>query len=215
MTLTTDSGTRPLPSAAAAPTWRPRDELELALAQLHAIESFHQARHVQEEAQSGLPRSREMRMDASRSIEVLRRQHAAVIARADEQLRRTGGLLHATAERRVVLAHRHEWFLDKVAHALEEQGVRVVARLDNGADAIGVALAEQPDLVLVEDTLPMVIGEEVVREVRRYSPDSLVTVQVGYGERVGQLLDAGASSVFTRKIPPADVALTLLRLLAL
>jgi CheY-like chemotaxis protein len=215
MTLTSDSGTDARSSAAAAPVWRVRDELELALQQLRAIESFHDARRVQEKAQSGVRRSREMRMDATRTVEVLRREHAAIAARADEQLRQTGSLLRSTAERRVVLAHRHEWFLDKVAHALEEQGVRVVARLDNGADTIGVVLAEQPDLVLVEETLPMVTGEEVVRETRRFSPESLVTVQVGYGDRVGQLLDAGASSVFTRKIPPGDIALSLLRLLAL
>jgi CheY-like chemotaxis protein len=215
MTLTSDSGTDARPPAAAAPAWRARDELELALQQLRAIESFHDARRVQEEAQSGVRHSREMRMDATRTIEVLRREHAAIVARADEQLRQTGSLLRSTAERRVVLAHRQEWFLDKVAHALEEQGVRVVARLDNGADTIGVVLAEQPDLVLVEETLPMVTGGEVVRETHRFSPDSLVTVQVGYGDRVGQLLDAGADSVFTRKIPPADVALSLLKLLAL
>jgi hypothetical protein len=39
-----------------------------------------------------------------------------------------------------------------------------------------------------------------------------VTAQAAYGDRVGQLLDAGASAVFTRRIPPADVARSLLRL---
>ncbi|MBW3611859.1 MAG: hypothetical protein KY438_10085, partial [Actinobacteria bacterium] len=69
-------------------------------------------------------------------------------------------------------------------------GVRVVARLDNGADALGVVVAEQPDLVLVEESLAMLPGQEVVREIRQFSPHTLVVAQVAYGDRAGQMLDA-------------------------
>jgi hypothetical protein len=36
-----------------------------------------------------------------------------------------------------------------------------------------------------------VAGVEVVRDVRRLSPELVVTGQAPYGDRVGQLLDAG------------------------
>jgi DNA-binding NarL/FixJ family response regulator len=111
----------------------------------------------------------------------------------------------------VVLAHRSQWFLAKVTSALEAAGLTVVARLSNGADAVGVAVAEQPDLLPVEDNLCIVTGEEVVREVRRFSPHTAVAAQVPYGDSVGRLLDAGAVSVFTRQVPPADVAHALLQ----
>jgi DNA-binding NarL/FixJ family response regulator len=151
-------------------------------------------------------------MDAARSIEVLRRQHDAVVSRAHEQLRASGQLLRSTAARRVVLASGNQWLVGKLQSALEERGVQVVARTDNGADAVGLVVAEQPDLVLVEDTLAMMAGLEVIREIRQFSPETVVTAQTASGARVGQLLDAGAAAVFTRQMPPDVVAQSLLRL---
>jgi DNA-binding response OmpR family regulator len=69
-----------------------------------------------------------------------------------------------------VLAHRDDRLRRKVAHALQDHGVHVVTGTDTGADAVGVIVAEQPELVLVEDTLSMLAGLEVIRDVRRFSP---------------------------------------------
>jgi CheY-like chemotaxis protein len=212
MTLANAPSPGPDQVVPAAPDWRPRSELDLAAQQVHAIERFNRARHMREEAAAAAARSREMRMDAARSMDVLRREHHAVVTRAHAQLEASGQLLHATAQRRAVLAHRDDWFCRKVARALQDHHVHVVAGTDNGADAVGLIVAEQPDLVLVEDTLSMLAGVDVIREIRRFSPETVVTAQAGYGDRIGPLLDAGASAVFTRRMPPADVALSLLRL---
>ena len=194
------------------PQWRSRTELDLVGQQLHAIDRFNRARRLREEAAAALARSREMRMDAARSLEVLRREHDAVVQRAHQHLRDTGDLLRGAAERRVVLAHRNTWFAGKVAQVLQDNGLRLVGQVDNGADAIGLVVAEQPDLLLVEDTLAMVPGEEVVRDVRQFSPLTVVTAHVAGADRVGVLMDAGATTVFTRSMPPADVARQLLSL---
>ena len=192
---------------------RRRTELDLAAQQLQAITRFNDARRMAEGAAAAVARSREMRMDVTRSLEVLRREHDAVVRRSHEQLRLTGALLRGTPERRVVIAHRNEWFVGKVAHALRDHGLSVIAQVDNGADAVGIAVAEQPDLLMVEDTLAMVPGEQVVREVRCYCPETLVAAQVAYGDRVGPLLHAGAATVFTRQVPPLDAVRSMLELL--
>ncbi len=199
-------------STPEAPARRARSELDLAAQQLRAVERFNRSRRMREEAAAAAARSRELRMDAARSLEVLRRQHDAVVARADAQLRASGQLLRSTVERRVVVAHRSDWLVRRLQQTLEDRGVLVVARTDNGADAVGLVVAEQPDLVLVEDTLAMLPGTEVVREVRQFSPDTLVAAQAAHGGRVGELLDAGATTVFTRQVPPHEVARSLLRL---
>ena len=199
---------------ARTPDRTPRSELDLAAQQLRSIERFNHTRQLAEAAAAAAARSREMRMDAARRIEVLRREHDALVARAHAQLQSSGHLLYGTSYRRVVLAHRNEWFVGKVADALEEHGLVVVARLDNGADVVGLAVAEQPDLVLVEDTLAMVPGEQVVREIREFCPGTVLAAQVPYGDRVGPMLDAGAATVFTRQVPPLDVAAGLLAQLA-
>ena len=204
----------PDPAPDAAPSWRPRSELEVLGQQLRAIDSFTRARRAREAAAQATARTREMRLDASRQLEVLRRQHEALVTRSTEQLRASGQLLAATAEPRIVLAHRSEWFLRQVAECVEEHGVRVVARLDNGADVVGVLVAEQPDLVLVEDALAMARGDVVVREARAWSASTLVGVQAAGEDRFGSLLDAGAAAVFSRRTPPRDVATSMLALLA-
>ena len=194
--------------------WRPRTEADLAAQQLQAIGRFNDARRMAEQAAAAAARSREMRMDLARSLEVLRREHDAVVRRAHEQLRLSGALLRAAPERRVVIAHRNEWYVGKLSAALQEHGVLVVAQVDNGADAVGIAVAEQPDLVLVEDTLAMVPGEQVVRDVLGYCPSTMVAAQVAHGDRVDSFLDAGAAAVFIRSVPPVDAARGILGLFA-
>lgn len=212
--MTTDRASTTLAhSAKQVPAWRPRTQLDLTAQQLQAITRFNDARRMAESAAAAVARSREMRMDVTRSLEVLRREHDAVVRRAHEQLRLTGALLQETPDRRVVIAHRNEWFVGKVACALQDRGFVVVAQVDNGADAIGIAVAEQPDLLMVEDTLAMVPGEQVVRDVRSYCPDTLVAAQVAHGDRVGPLLHAGAAAVFTRQVPPLDAVRSMLELL--
>ena len=212
MTLANAPSPAPDHLVTAAPSWRPRSEVDLAAQQLRAVERFNRARHLREEAAAAAARSREMRMDVARSLDVLHREHDAVVGRAHEQLQASGQILRAVAPRRVVLAHRNEWFFRKVAQGLEDHGVHVVAHTDNGADAVGLIVAEQPDLVLIEDTLSMLAGLEVIREVRRFSPETVVAAQVAHGSGVGELLDAGATTVFTRRVPPHDVTLSLLKL---
>ena len=165
--------------------------------QVRAIDAFNAARRLSEAAAETTARTREARTDAARTLEVLRRQHEALVARSHEQLRSTGELLGRRARPRAVLAHRNTWFAAKVADQLEGAGLEVVARLENGADAVGVVIAEQPDLLLVEDSLAMLPGEQVVREVRGTGTSLVIAAQVPSSDRVGVLLDAGADAVFT------------------
>lgn len=212
MTLTNAPCPAPEHCLPAVPEWHPRREVDVYAQQVSAIDRFNRIRRIREQAAAAAGGSRERRMDAARSMDVLRRQHNAVVARSHEHLQDSVRLLQNTAERRVVLAHRNSRFLSAIARTLEDQGVRVLCCTDNGADAVGVIVAEQPDLVLVEDRLDMVAGLDVIREVRCLSPQTLVTAQVGYGERVRPLRDAGASTVFPRDVAPQDVALRMLEL---
>ena len=122
-------------------------------------------------------------------------------------------MLRGAAARRAIVVHRSEWFKDKVCSVLEEHGIEVVLRLDNGADAVGACIAEQPDLLLVEDSLPMLSGAQVVRRVRTWSPRTLSAAHVGYDEHIAALLAAGAKAAWTRRVPPADVGLGMSQLI--
>jgi hypothetical protein len=170
-----------------------------------AVATFIRARREMEKALRQVTGSRECRMDAARRLEVLRREQEALRRRPR---RRAGGSTSQAgpgAAVRVVVAYRHPWACQKVVELLVRDGAEVVEHeLDNGADVVGVSVAEQPELVMLEDRLLMLPGDEVVREVRLYCPLTIVAVQAASSDRVGLLLEAGAHAVTTRQVPPAE-----------
>lgn len=203
-------------SPRAGVTWRPRTAAEVLADQLDGISAWHVARHaveIADDAAAAGARSREMRLDLDRRMDVIRRQHEALLRRTEEQLEASTRLLRATAPVRALVVHRNDWFKDKLIAALTDGGVEVIGRLENGADAVGVAVAEQPDLLVVEDKLPMIGGEQVVRQVRRFSPRTIGVVQVSYDDGVAAALEAGARTAFTRRVPPAEIARELCQLI--
>ena len=176
--------------------------------QVRGIDAFNAARRAaaREEAAASAQRSREMRLDLARRMDVVRRQHEALVRRTEEHMRSSAHLLQAHAPARAVLVHRDPRFLDRVCAVLEQSGIDVVVRLDNGADAVGAVVAEQPDLLLVEDKLPMLGGAEVLRQVLQYAPRTLAAGTAWSDSSVAELLEAGARSAYTRRVTPADVA---------
>lgn len=191
-----------------------RSQLELMTAQLEAIDAWNRAQHDDDQAVDGVVLTREMRLDLARRTQARRREQEAVHARADLQLRESGGVLRDRARTRAVLAHRHAWLRDTVAERLEEQGIAVVGVFEDGADAAGTVVVEQPDLVLVEDRLPTLSGIEVISRVRTFAPEAVVGAQCLDDDGIRVLSDAGAQAVFTRRVPPLEIADLLLRCLA-
>ncbi|CAA9363803.1 MAG: hypothetical protein AVDCRST_MAG16-3301 [uncultured Frankineae bacterium] len=205
----------PSPDTGSAPsgTGRGRSDLDLARQQLEAIDRWHEARRGTQSAADRAAASREARMDLARRLDVIRAEHRAIVARTEAHLRVSAELLHRVSPRRAILVHRNAWFVDKVRADLQRQSIEVVASLTNGAEAVGAVVAEQPDLLLVEDSLPMMSGEDVVREVRAFAPYTRIGAQVAYDNRIAAMLDAGAHSAYTRRVPPTDVARGLASLL--
>lgn len=193
---------------------RPRDEVELSVAQLRALSTWHEAHRAAQDAARERAGSREHRMDQDRRLDVLRAQHAALVRCTEQALLRAGWPIRDAVPLRAVVAHRNEWFRERVCGELQRHGVVVVHRTDNGAEAVGTSVAEQPDLVLVEDRLALQPGPDVVREVRRYAPWAVVAAQVATDDGVPDLLAAGAHAAFPRRVPPAEVADELARLLS-
>ena len=189
--------------------WRRPDEWDLAARQLRAIAAFHHARAIAAWAAAAGERSRTVREQDARRLEVLRRKHQAVIGRAHEQLR-SSGVRQPALRRTVVLAdHRAD---DELVGGLERHGLCVVARVANGADAVGIAVVEQPDVVVVSEPLDMVPADDVVRDVRRYSPQTRVVALAGTRERARACTAAGATVVLDGDVPTADLVGHLLRI---
>lgn len=153
--------------------------------------------------------SREQRLDAARHLDVLRCTEQAVQQRLD-------GLLNDSARpagpssRTAVIAQRHGWYSRRLAAELAALGVDLIGVTEVGAEAAGWAIVEQPDLVVVDETLMMLTGEQTVRMVRQYCPSTRIAARAQGSYRVARLLDAGATSVHVRAVPPEALAAHLL-----
>jgi CheY-like chemotaxis protein len=177
-----------------------------------AAEAWSRRAELLEELSKRASTSREARMDAQRRLEALRRTQAALLARTEETVAEALASLEEVP--RAVLVHRSAWMREKLSLHLSELGVQVRAEADDGAEGLGIAIAEQPDVVVIEDRLPSLLAVELVAGVREYVPQAIVAAQVEHDEDVPRLVEAGVAAVFSRRIPPGLIAEELAGLLA-
>ena len=85
-----------------------------------------------------------------------------------------------------------------VRHALAGQGMRMIEAA-TGSDAIDLAAAELPKLIILDLGLPDMSGEDVCREIRSWSPSPMLVLSARHSdaEKVA-LLDAGADDYMTK-----------------
>jgi two-component system, NarL family, response regulator LiaR len=103
--------------------------------------------------------------------------------------------------RRVLVVEDDDSFAEAIRELLEADGrLEVAGRARDGSEAIELAEALRPDVVLMDIVLPVVDGVEATREIRRKQPTIPVVAITGseYEERALEVQDAGAVD-FVRK----------------
>lgn len=178
--------------------------------QIQAIDAWNAARRMRERVLEDSA-SRYDKLDARRQLDVLQCTQRAIADAAARTLRQSGGPMLG-ADPTAVIAHRHTWFADEVSAQLSARGVLVLACTDNGAEALGTVIAEQPDLVLTGELLVMMTGRALLAESRSFAPASVLAVQTDDAAEA-QAWRPCADAVFVRHDPPADVTDALLALL--
>lgn len=107
---------------------------------------------------------------------------------------------------KAVLADDHRIVRAGLRTALETPGVvatsriSVVAEAANGLEAIAAVKRHQPDLLVLDVSMPHAGGVEVMLEVRRWSPRTRVVVFTGVTAPglIGGLIDAGVDGLFSK-----------------
>jgi NarL family two-component system response regulator LiaR len=102
---------------------------------------------------------------------------------------------------RVLVVEDDDSFAEALRELLEADGrLEVSGRARDGREAIELAEALRPDVVLMDIVLPVLDGVEATREIRRRQPTIAVVGITGseYEERVLEVRDAGAVD-FVRK----------------
>ncbi|MBW3595433.1 MAG: response regulator transcription factor, partial [Actinobacteria bacterium] len=100
--------------------------------------------------------------------------------------------------------------------ALERSGrFEVVAEAENGDEAVALAKQHQPDLVLLDVSMPVKDGLEALPDIRSVSPNAKVVMLSGFeaSRLAATALESGASAYLEKGIPPRELVNELLKVL--
>ena len=100
--------------------------------------------------------------------------------------------------------------------ALERSGrFQVVAEAENGDEAVEMAKEHQPELVLLDVSMPVKDGLEALPDIRTVSPQAKVVMLSGFeaSRLASTALESGAAAYLEKGIPPGELVSELLKVL--
>ncbi len=102
---------------------------------------------------------------------------------------------------RVLIADDHRLFAEALeAILVADERIEVVGRARDGREAVDLTLALQPDVVLMDLSMPVLDGFEATREIRGSDARVCILVLTGSNARtdVDRSREAGASGYVTK-----------------
>jgi len=114
---------------------------------------------------------------------------------------------------RVLLADDHTLYREAIQSALEKEDFEVVGQASDGRDAVGQCRDLQPDLAVLDVSMPLITGIDAAREIIRVCPNTRVVI---LGEHtadkyVRESLKAGAKGYVVKGDSAAELAHALRR----
>lgn len=111
---------------------------------------------------------------------------------------------------KILLVDDADFMRMRSAKLLTENGYSVV-EAQNGAEAIEVYLAEKPDVVLMDITMPVMDGITAVREIVKRDPQAKVIMCSALGQQtmVIEAIKAGAKDFIVKPFQPDKILSTL------
>ena len=109
---------------------------------------------------------------------------------------------------RCLVADDHPALVAAVSDFLERQGFEVVGRARDGVAAVADIKETRPDIALVDYRMPHLGGVELIEQIRRAVPETLIAVYTADTDQsiVGAVFDAGAHALILKDAPLADIA---------
>ncbi len=109
---------------------------------------------------------------------------------------------------RILLADDHTIVRKGIRSLLDrEPSFEVVGEAENGREAVDKTLELNPDVVLLDHTMPLLNGLEALRQIKRLRPETRVIVLTMHTneEYIFQFLQAGAEGYLVKQTAPTDL----------
>ena len=108
---------------------------------------------------------------------------------------------------KVLLADDHAMMREGISVLLTKAGMEIVGSVGNGRDAVRVATATRPDVVLMDLTMPEMNGIEATRQICARTPATQVVMLSMHSNRehVYQAMNAGATGYVLKDAASAEL----------
>jgi DNA-binding NarL/FixJ family response regulator len=114
---------------------------------------------------------------------------------------------------RLLIADDHRMLRESLRRAMEEHGFDVVGEAADGEEAVRMAAKLQPDVVLMDVTMPVLDGVAATRRVRDELPGTQVVILTMHADRevLVDAIRAGAAGYLVKDCSTEDVVDTVRR----
>ncbi len=114
---------------------------------------------------------------------------------------------------KILLADDHALLRDGLRRSFETAGDTVVGEASTGEEAVQLAKALQPDVVLMDLSMPVMDGIEATRNIREQVPSTRIAVLTMHDDidKTRDAIAAGASAYLSKGTSFSDVRETVLR----
>jgi two-component system, NarL family, response regulator DegU len=112
---------------------------------------------------------------------------------------------------RVLLADDHQLLRQAIRRALEDAGMDVVAEAGDGGEAVRLAGELQPDVVVMDVSMPVLDGIEATRRIHDEHPDLPIVIITMHGDEAlrRDAVNAGAAGFLTKDVSMHEVVKTI------
>ena len=122
--------------------------------------------------------------------------------------RHAGPSGHGGPPLRVLLVDDHDIVREGLAAMLREApGIELVGEAADGRKAINMAIDLQPDVVLMDVSMPLMSGDQATRQIKAYLPETRVIALSMYEERrqEGEMFRAGAEGYILKTVSAEEL----------
>jgi DNA-binding NarL/FixJ family response regulator len=111
---------------------------------------------------------------------------------------------------RVLLADDHQLLRQAIRRALEDSGMNVVAEAADGGEAVRLAGELQPDVVVMDVSMPVLDGVEATRRIHDDYPNLPIVIITMHGDEAlrRDAVNAGAAGFLTKDVSMQEVVAT-------
>ena len=109
---------------------------------------------------------------------------------------------------RLMLADDHRMLREGLRRSLTDEGFDVVGEASDGEEAVRLADALRPDVILMDVTMPDVDGVEATRRIHQQLPDIRVVMLTMHADQsvIAEALRAGASGYLVKDCSTDEIA---------